>query len=132
MIREIYRLRLVIFLAVIAMLMAMIRFRYRNYQWPEVQTMTPTPTMVQITPTPTASQLGGQATSAPQTEAIYPLVELLPYKGTGFIVDSYSAPLTLNVVTSGNIKTVTKEVYKWMIKNKVATESHKLIFETGN
>lgn len=118
MIREIYRLRLIILLAFIAVLMALIRFKYRNYNWAEVQIST-----TQISPTQMPSP-----TSEPKIEVVYPLIELLPYKGKGFVVDSYSAPLTLNVVTSGNIKTITKEIYKWMIKNKVATESHKLIF----
>ena len=123
MIKELYRLRLIIFLAFVAVFLGLVRFRYRNYQWPE-------PT------TPAATQLGGQATPTVmptpipeiKTEVIYPLIDLLPYKGKDFVVDSYNAPLTLSVITTGNIKTVTKEVNKWMIKNKVATESHKLIF----
>jgi len=124
MIKEIYRLRLVIILAIIAVFMGMVRFRYRNYDWSQLQAT------VQITPTPTATQSGGQATptTTPVIEEVYPLIDSLPYKGKDFTVDSYSAPYTLNIITSGNIKTVTKEVYKWMVENKVATESHKLIF----
>ncbi len=117
MIKEIYRLRLIIILALIAVGMGLIRFRYRNYQWEEPQVV------MQITPTTIPSP-----TSAPQAEVVYPLIDILPYKGNNFVVDRYSAPLTLNVVTTGNIKTVTKEVYKWMLQNKVATESHKLVF----
>lgn len=122
MIKEIYKLRVVIILAIVAVLMAATRFKYRNYQWP----------------TPTASQLGeqtaGQAsptivpTPTVIKEEVYPLYDLLPYKGSNFIVNSYVAPYTLSVVTSGNIKAITKEVNAWMIKNKVATESHNLIF----
>jgi len=56
------------------------------------------------------------------------LYNLLPFKGKDFVVDSYLTPFVLNVITAGNIKTVTKDIYVWMEKNKVATESHKLIF----
>ena len=120
MINEIYKLRVVIILAIVAVLMAATRFKYRNYQWP----------------TPTASQSGGQVapTLAPSPiptvikEEVYPLYDLLPYKGKNYTVNSYVAPYTLSVVTSGNIKLITKEINKWMIKNKVATESHNLIF----
>ena len=118
MIKEFYRLRWVFFLAAVAVLIGLIRFKYRNYNWEEPPVM-----VTQITPTQYPTP-----TSAPQIEVVYPLIGLLPYKGKDFVVDSYSAPLTLSVVTSGNIKTVTKEVYKWMLKNKVATESHKLVF----
>jgi len=118
MIKELYRLRLIIFLAFIAVLMGLTRWKYRNYQWPEEQTV-----VASISPTVMPSP-----TSEPKMEVVYPLWEQLPYKGKTFVVDSYSAPLTLNVVTSGNIKTVTKEIYKWMLENKVATESHKLVF----
>lgn len=119
MIKELYRLRLVLILAVIAVLMGVTRFRYRNYQWEQP------PIAIEISPT-----LAPSPTSGPQGEVIYPLVKLLPYKGNGFIVDSYAAPKVLIITTSGNIKTVTKEIYKWMEKNKVATESHKLIFQS--
>ncbi|MFA7301739.1 MAG: hypothetical protein WC069_05490 [Candidatus Shapirobacteria bacterium] len=119
MIKELYRLRLVIFLAFIAVLMGLTRFRYRNYQWvePQIETMI-TPTVM---PTPTEK---------PQEEAVYPLINSLPYTGKGFVVESYEAPLTLNIVTDGNIKNITKEVFKWMLENKVATESHKLVFQS--
>lgn len=104
-------------LAFIAVLMGLTRWKYRNYDWSQLQsTVEITPT---VYPTPT---------SAPQIEEVYPLINVIPYKGKNFTVDSYSAPYTLNIITNGNIKTVTKEVYKWMIENKVATESHKLIF----
>jgi len=117
MIKEIYRLRLIILLAIVAVLMATIRFKYRNYSWPEPQSE------IQISPTQAPTP-----TSEPTAEEIYPLYDLLPFKGKGFVVDSYLAPFALNVITTGNIKDVTKEIYKWMVLNKVATESHKLIF----
>lgn len=123
MIKELYRLRLVMFLAFVAVLMGLTRWKYRDYQWQEPQVV------VQITPTEIPTPIPSQLA---QMEVIYPMIGLLPYEGKGFTVDSYSAPLTLNVVTSGNIKTITKEVYKWMEENKVATESHKLIFVTSN
>jgi hypothetical protein len=117
MIKEIYRLRLVLILAVVAVLMGITRWKYRNYQWPEVQNI------VSIIPT-----MAPTPTSGPTQEELYPLYNLLPFKGKDFVVDSYLTPFVLNVVTTGNIKIVTKDIYKWMIENKVATESHKLIF----
>lgn len=121
MIKELYKLRLVILLAIIAISMGVVRLRYRNYQW-----TVPTET-IEILPSlaPTLTP-----TSEPKAEVIYPLWSVLPYKGKNFEVDSYSGPLTLSVKTSGNIKTVTKEVHKWMLENKVATESHKLVFSS--
>lgn len=118
MIKELYRLRLVILLAFIAVLMGLTRFKYRNYQWVEPEIA------IQISPTQAPTP-----TSAPVMDEVYPLYNLLPYQGKDFLVDSYSEPLTLNVITSGNIKTITKEINKWLIKNNVATESHKFIFK---
>lgn len=117
MIKELYRLRLVILLAFVAVLMGLTRWKYKNYQWNEVQTV------IQMSPTQMPTP-----TSEPTQEELYPLYNLLPFKGKGFVVDSYLTPFVLNVITTGNIKTVTKDIYKWMEKNKVATESHKLIF----
>lgn len=117
MIKEIYKLRVVIILAIVAMWMATVRFKYRNYQWQEPQVA------IQISPTTAPTP-----TKAPTQEELYPLYNFLPYTGKDFKVDSYLAPFTLNVITGGNIKNITKDIYGWMIKNKVATESHKLIF----
>ena len=117
MIKEIYKLRVVIILAIVAVLMGATRFKYRNYQWPEVQPIAEISPTSMPSPTPTLVK-----------EEVYPLYTLLPYKGSNFTVNSYVAPYTLSVVTSGNIKAITKEVNAWMIKNKVATESHNLIF----
>lgn len=117
MIKEIYKLRVVIILAIVAVLMAATRFKYRNYQWPETQPIAQVSPTTMPSPTPTVAK-----------EIVYPLYDLLPYKGSNFIVNSYVAPYTLSVVTSGNIKAITKEVNAWMIKNKIATESHNLIF----
>ena len=119
MIKELYRLRLIIFLAFIALLMGLTRFKYRNYQWEEPKIA------IQISPTQAITP-----TSAPKIEVVYPLYSLLPYKGKDFLIDSYSEPLTLNVITAGNIKTITKEINKWLILNNIATESHKLIFQS--
>ncbi|OIP86889.1 hypothetical protein CO009_03975 [Candidatus Shapirobacteria bacterium CG_4_8_14_3_um_filter_35_11] len=117
MIKELYRLRLIILLAFVAVLMGLTRWKYKNYQWPEAEVA------IQISPTSMPTP-----TSKPTNEELYPLYNLLPFKGKDFVVDSYLTPFVLNVITAGNIKTVTKDIYKWMIENKVATESHKLIF----
>jgi hypothetical protein len=99
---------------IIATLMGITKIKYRNVTWESVDST--------ITPT-------GMLTSAPQTNNDYPLWELLPYAGEGFVVDRYIEPLVLGIKTNIDKETVTQLVYFWMTENKVATESHKLIFE---
>ena len=85
-----------------------------------------------ITPTPTASQLGEQATPTIDSsfDKNYPLWRLLPFSGEGFTVEKYVSPLTLSVGLSGaNKKTVIKELEKLFEENKIATDSHKLVWE---
>lgn len=102
-------------LIIIAVLMGVTKIKYRNVDW-ELSSNLITPT---VTPT-----------RAPQINADYPLWELLPYKGKGFTVDRYIKELELAIKTnSTNKKIISQEVYKWMMENKVATESHKLVFE---
>lgn len=106
---------LIIILVLIALGMALTKIRYRNVDWSSLN-ITPT-----VAPSPT---------SAPLSDVNYPLWKLLPYTGKNFVVDRYTQPLTLAIKTENvNKKIVTQEVYKWMLENKVATESHKLVFE---
>ncbi|MEK7528068.1 MAG: hypothetical protein AAB574_03585 [Patescibacteria group bacterium] len=113
--KKIYKYRVIIFLIVVVGLMGMTRWNYRNYPWEKVEVETP------LIPSPTT-------TSAPVIDADYPLWNLLPYKGKGFVVDRYIEPLTLVVAVRGiDKKMALKEVLKWLIENQVATESHKLV-----
>ncbi|KKQ31403.1 MAG: hypothetical protein US68_C0004G0006 [Candidatus Shapirobacteria bacterium GW2011_GWE1_38_10] len=99
---------------IIAAWMGITKIRYRNVDWDFVSGL--------ITPTV-------MPTRAPQINADYPLWELLPYTGKDFVVDRYTEPLVLAIKTNINKNTVTQEVYKWLLENNVATESHKLVFE---
>lgn len=112
----IYKYRLIIALVVVVVLMGTIKLRYKNVNWEELE---PTPITV---PSPT---------SAPQTNINYPLWEYLPYSGNGFYIDHYTEPLILVIKIEKEIdqEIVTEEIYNWMRENKVATESHKFIFE---
>jgi hypothetical protein len=113
--KEIRRYWLVGLLVVIAVGMGITKIRYRNVDWSSLN-ITPT-----VAPGPT---------SAPQSDVNYPLWKLLPYTGKDFVVDRYTQPLTLAVkIKNVDKKIVTQEVYRWMLDNKVATESHKLVFE---
>lgn len=115
MIKNLKRYWLVGLLVIIALLMGITKIRYRNVNWDEVYRAV-TPTVV--------------PTSAPQIDNDYPLWRLLPYTGKDFVVDRYTEPGVLAVKTKlVNKKIITKEIYKWISENKVATESHKLIFE---
>lgn len=118
MTENIKRYWLVGLLIIIAVSMGITKIRYRNVEWEVVGGLV----------TPTAIP-----TSAPQIDKDYPLWTLLPYTGNDFVIDRYSEPLVLAVKTkSVNRKVITQEVYKWLLENNVATESHKLVFEKEN
>jgi len=102
-------------LVVIAISMGIVKIRYRNVTWENAY-----PSI-----TPTAAP-----TSAPEINLDYPLWELLPYAGNGFIIDRYSEPQVLIIKTKSiNRKAITEEINRWLLENKIATESYKLIFE---
>ena len=114
--KKIYKHRLIIILLTIIGLMGIVRWNYRNYPWKNVEVEVP------LTPPLTP-------TSAPIIDPDYPLWKLLPYRGIGFVVDRYIEPLTLAVKVVGiDKKIVEKEIVKWLLENKVATDSHKIIF----
>jgi len=113
---DIYKYRLIIILIIVATTMGVVKFKYRNVKWEQKE-------MVSIvTPSPTIS---------PQINVEYPLWEKLPYKGVGYVVERYTEPNTLliNIDEGDNEEIISQEIYSWMRENKVATESHKLIFE---
>ncbi|PIU73564.1 hypothetical protein COS78_01740 [Candidatus Shapirobacteria bacterium CG06_land_8_20_14_3_00_40_12] len=113
---KIYKYRLIIILLIMVGLMGAVRWSYRNYPWEKAE--------VEVLLTPILTP-----TSAPAVDPDYPLWKLLPYSGKGFVVDRYIEPLTLAVTIKGiDKKIVEKEIVKWLQENKVATDSHKLIF----
>ncbi|MEI8068159.1 MAG: hypothetical protein WCG91_04440 [Candidatus Shapirobacteria bacterium] len=58
----------------------------------------------------------------------YPLKYLLPYTTKDFIVEEYSAPMTLKVkVLIPSIDQAQQEVNNWIIKNGLEAEKHHLI-----
>lgn len=60
----------------------------------------------------------------------YPLWQLLPYSGKGFVIDRYAEPLMLVVKIKGiDQKIVEKEVWNWLELEGVASDSHKLVWE---
>lgn len=110
------RYGLIILLGLIAVTMAITKIRYRNVDWEETSRLI-TPTVMPI--------------KASQNNENYPLWGLLPYQGKDFVIDRYAEPKVLVIKTEKTNEDIIKEeVYKWMRENKVATESHKLIFET--
>lgn len=114
--KNIYKYRLIIALAIIATVMGVVKFKYRNTNWEQEEVL---PTTI---PSPTSS---------PQINSNYPLWEFIPYTGNGFKIDHYAEPLQLVIKIENEIDELTarEEIYEWMEENKVATESHKLIFE---
>jgi hypothetical protein len=115
MMKNFHKYWLVGLLVIIAVSMGVTKIRYRNVDWEKIYPP--------ITPTATP-------TSVPQINVDYPLWELLPYTGTDFVVDRYTEPGVLAIKTKMlNKKIITQEVYEWLLENKVATESHKLVFE---
>ncbi len=111
-----YKYRLIIILVIVAVFLGITKLRYKNVNWEELE---PAPTTL---PSPT---------SAPQINNNYPLWEFIPYVGNGYQIDYYAEPLVLVVKVDEKIdeEIVSEEIYNWMRENKVATESHKLIFE---
>ena len=109
------RYGLVTLLVLIAITMAITKIKYRNTNWENTGGVI----------TPTIMPVKGS-----QNNENYPLWELLPYKGKDFTIDRYAKPKVLVIKTgSVNKNLISQEVYKWMKENKVATESHKLVFE---
>lgn len=105
-------------LALIALMMGITKIRYRNVDWEAMISQT-TPTVI--------------PTSGPKIDDDYPLWELLPYTGKDFVVDRYAEPkilaIKINAIKDIDLEVVKNDVYMWLLENKIATESHQLIFE---
>jgi len=111
----IYKYRVYFWLLLVIGIMAAVKWQYRDFNWEESNRLI----------TPTVSP-----TSAPQVNDKYPLWELLPYEGKDYTIDRYSQPLVLVIKSkNGDEDKITQEIYEWLRENKIATESHKLIFE---
>lgn len=115
---KIKRYWLIGLLALIAVSMGITKIRYRNVDWEAMVSQT-TPTVI--------------PTSGPKIDDDYPLWELLPYTGKDFVVDRYAEPkvlaIKINAIKDIDLEVVKNDVYMWLLENKIATESHQLIFE---
>lgn len=117
-------------LLLIVVVMGVVKFTYKSETEPRVTVGTPT-----VIPTPSVA-IEEATISAVPTQRYernyddYPLWAKLPYYGKGFVVDRYTAPLTLAVKTKGLSKTIVKKaVEKWLGENGIDPATHKLIFE---
>lgn len=120
--KEIKKYQVIVVLIVIIILMIGLKIKYGVVTYSEDTSGLITPTTREL-PTPTEKIL----------DPDYPLLDLLPYPGRGFIVDRYTAPLTLVVKIKGLDRTlVIKEIDEWFEGLGVATESHKIRFEESN
>ena len=60
----------------------------------------------------------------------YELWNKLPYRGKGFTIEKYIDKKTLQISIKGIDKKIAEnEIYEWLNKNNVATESYKLIIK---
>lgn len=63
----------------------------------------------------------------------YPLWRLLPYKGDGFTVDKYIAPMTLEMtITTATESAATKEVTVWLNSFEELKERHKVVIDKAS
>jgi len=114
--KKFFEYPLIVLMILLIVILAVIKWQYKDVVWEETKpyvTMPPSPTI------------------APQINEEYPLWEKLPYVGVGYTVERYIEPNTLLLTKSleVNEETINEEIYNWMRDNKVASESHKLIFE---
>jgi|GEM_PF-3453193 len=114
--KKLKRFQLVVVLLVILAAMILVRWKY-GYKEGENVTETP---IISPWPTIVVKKEGSD----------YELWEQLPYQGTGFVVEKYVGPKTLEVTVKGVDKKIAKEkVMEWLERQKVATESYKLVME---
>ena len=63
-------------------------------------------------------------------EKNYPLWQLLPYTGDGFIVEKYTEPLVLKIsLIKGEKATAVEKIVKWMQENKIDPTTHTIVWE---
>lgn len=112
---------LVTVLAVIALSMLIIRVVY-TIGGKENTNIQATPTALPVVLTPTTSKV--------DYEKNYPLWQLLPFTGEGFVVEKYLQPLVLKVsIVKGEKVGITKKIVEWMEENGVNPELHSIVWE---
>ncbi len=130
MIKEIYRLRVIFFLALIVVVLSVVKVKYG---WKNNNTETYTPTVENVIPTVTIepTKTATEPAVLQVNEEKYPLWDRLPYPGNGFVVRRYSAPKVLYVTLDGtSTPSATKEINVWLSGFGELGEGHKLEFET--
>lgn len=105
-----------IFLIVTAIFLGMVKYKF-GYKGDGSEFL-PSPTVIP-TPVPTVV-----------VDDDYSLWKELPYSGNGFVIDRYIGPKELAIKAKGlDKKIVEKRVFEWLLEQKVATESYKLVIE---
>lgn len=112
--------QLFVYLIIIIVGLSLVKAKY-GYKEEKIQNLNvksqneekPTET---VTPTPTINQ--------------YPLQSKLPYYGKGFVVEKYTAPMTLKMVLNGaSESTAVKAVTVWLNSFGEAIGQHKIEIE---
>ena len=133
MIKELYRLRIIIFLVITIIVLSVVKIRYG---WKgETETWQTEPNQKTVLPTITSEPTKTATTPAvlQVDEEKYPLWDRLPYPGEGFVVKRYSAPKVLYVTLDGATTTsATKAINVWLDGFGGLGKGHKLEFEELN
>lgn len=129
---------MVILLSFLASGMILVKFLYKENEEPlRIKTDEPIaamPTVVQIIDL-VGEDSDKEATSEADQEEQnydpdYPLWEVLPYHGKGFVVDRYIKPLTLAVKIKGLDRSIVEEgVDEWLEENGIDPFSHIIVWE---
>jgi hypothetical protein len=125
MMEKLKKYQVFVYLILIILIMGTVKIKYgennkiTNY---ELRITNITPTVIP-TAVPTA-----EATPTINPNDDYPLWRLLPYKGEGFTVDKYIAPMTLEMtITTATESAAIKEVTVWLNSFKELKERHKVV-----
>ena len=84
-------------------------------------------------PPGSANQIDQQKQQLEQNQKDYPLAALLPYRTDLFTVDHYRSPLKLVVIVKKveDEKEAQMEIENWLVKNRLAPDSHQIIWSIG-
>ncbi len=125
MMEKLKKYQVFVYLILIILIMGTVKIKYgenEESRKSKVESLKAIPTMVP-TAVPTA-----EATPTINPNDDYPLWRLLPYKGEGFTVDKYIAPMTLEMtITTATESAATKEVTVWLNSFKELKERHKVV-----
>ncbi len=117
--------QIIIYLVLVIMIMAVIKVKYgATEENSKDKTQSPliTPTVEELKPTSPA------ATPTIDPKDDYPLWRLLPYSGEGFVVDKYTAPMTLEMtITTATSQDASKAVKEWINSFPEIKRQHKII-----